>query len=171
MPKGLRERELSFFWDVTQRGFLVSYRRVGTFYRSHRTGTLFRIVGNYQSTLWNIPEERRFHLHRGRSLKSHLTTIFHYGLCGNKSIRLPCVTRCKGPVFLELVMCFNISRGLRYRQKLSIYCNVVISYARHLVVIVICFPMLVPYGLLQSLGTVSKPATVHKFVERNCECG
>jgi hypothetical protein len=28
-------------------------------------------VGNYQSTLRNIPEDLRPHLHRGESLKSH----------------------------------------------------------------------------------------------------
>jgi len=77
----------------------------------------------------------------------------------------------KGPVFLELVICFDIFPGLRYRQKLSIYCNIVISYARHLVVIAICFSVLVPYGLFQSLGTVGEPVAGHRFVEINCECG
>ena len=31
--------------------------------------------------------------------------------------------------------------------------------------------MLVPYGCFQSFGTVGKPATIHRFVERYCECG
>jgi len=36
--------------------------------------TLFRNVGNYQSTLRNIPEERRSHSHRGGSLQSRHRT-------------------------------------------------------------------------------------------------
>ena len=74
-------------------------------------------------------------------------------------------------MFLELVMCCDILPRLRYRHKLSIYCNIVISYARHLVVIAICFSVLVPYGLFQSLGTVGKPVAFHRFVEINGECG
>ena len=74
-------------------------------------------------------------------------------------------------MFLELVMCFDIFPRLRYRHKLSIYCNIVISYARHLVVIAICFSVLVPYGLYQSLRTVGKLVAVHSFMEINCECG
>ena len=35
------------------------------------TYRLSRSVGNYQSTLRKIPEERRFNPHRGGSLKSH----------------------------------------------------------------------------------------------------
>ena len=36
---------------------------------------LSRDVGNYQSTLHNIPEERGSHLHRGRSLRSYIRNL------------------------------------------------------------------------------------------------
>jgi hypothetical protein len=39
------------------------------------TARLSRNVGNYHSTLRNIPEERRSNLHRGGSLKSRLPTF------------------------------------------------------------------------------------------------
>ena len=35
---------------------------------------LSRNVGNYQSTLRNVPEERIFHFHHGESLKSRFLT-------------------------------------------------------------------------------------------------
>jgi hypothetical protein len=38
------------------------------------TDRLCRNVGNYQSTLRNIPEERRSYLHRSGSLKSRTAT-------------------------------------------------------------------------------------------------
>jgi len=46
---------LPLFWDVTQRWLVISYRRFVKVYWSRK-------VGNYQSTLCNIPEERRPHL-------------------------------------------------------------------------------------------------------------
>ena len=50
----------------------VSEQPICPFFRSQEVqGNLSRNVGNNQSTLRNIPEERRSHLHRGRSLKSH----------------------------------------------------------------------------------------------------
>jgi hypothetical protein len=74
----------AFFWDITQPR--VVYRRLGTTYRSHlqvsrspwtawplRMGPIRcpeTSVQNYHSTLSNIPEERRSHLQRDRSLKS-----------------------------------------------------------------------------------------------------
>jgi hypothetical protein len=69
----------SILWDVTQRWYVLIYRRFGTHYKSSRvslltledrTDRLFRkSVTNYQSTLRNMAEGRRSHLHRGRSLK------------------------------------------------------------------------------------------------------
>jgi hypothetical protein len=74
----------SLLWDVTQSKLVGSYRRFGATYRSHIQGSsliledwtnmLLRNIGNYQSTLRNIPEERRSHLHRGGNLKSCKTT-------------------------------------------------------------------------------------------------
>ena len=64
----------ALFWDVTQRGMVIWYRRVGTTYRSHLggqevsdlkmgpTGCPKTSVSNYHSTLRNIPEERRCHI-------------------------------------------------------------------------------------------------------------
>jgi len=78
------------FWDVRQHRLAVIYRRFGTNFRHHlqessiprRTledviDTLSRNVGNYQSTLRNTPEERRFHLHLGRSLKPQHSAELH----------------------------------------------------------------------------------------------
>jgi len=50
----------SLFWDISQRRLAVSHRR------SHRqrSASPETSVTNYQSTLRNIPEERRSHLHR-----------------------------------------------------------------------------------------------------------
>ena len=65
----------SFFWNVTQRGMVFSYRRFETTYRTHLQATSSQrmvwplvmeqigcpetSVTNYQSTLRNIPEDRR----------------------------------------------------------------------------------------------------------------
>jgi hypothetical protein len=77
-PTGIGMRS-SFFWDVTQRRLVVSYRRFGTTYWPISNGqAVLKIrprccpetsAANYQSTLRNIPEERRSHLYGGeRSL-------------------------------------------------------------------------------------------------------
>jgi hypothetical protein len=68
MFRNLYMRSL-LFWDVTQPIVIVRYRRFGSKFRSHLQGssltlqdvtdTLPRNVGNYESTLRNIPEERR----------------------------------------------------------------------------------------------------------------
>jgi hypothetical protein len=74
------------FWYITQRWVVVLYRRLGTTYRSHLQVTLTcwiswplkmgpigspeTLAQNLHSTLCNIPEERRSHLHRGGRLKS-----------------------------------------------------------------------------------------------------
>ena len=62
----------SLFWEFTQRRLVVCYRRFGTTYRSIFKGQAVQedLVTNYQSTLRNIPEERRSHLYRGGSPKS-----------------------------------------------------------------------------------------------------
>ena len=79
----------SLFRYVTQRRLVISYRRFGTNYRSHLQGStcprslnsltledktkgLSRNVDDYWSTLRNIPEERRCHLHRGGGLKARI---------------------------------------------------------------------------------------------------
>ena len=53
------------FWDVPQRRFIDGCRRFGMIYLSHLledgTDMLCRNVGNYQSTLRNIPEVRTSH--------------------------------------------------------------------------------------------------------------
>jgi hypothetical protein len=78
------------FWDVTQRRLVVCYRRFGTTCPSHIQGSrsprrtsawplkMGQIVcpetsAKYQSTLRNIPEERRSHLHRVGCLESRIT--------------------------------------------------------------------------------------------------
>ena len=85
----------ALFWDITQRRVLNLYRRFGTTYRSHlqvsrskrrklysRTSwpVKMRQIGcpetsaqNYHSSLRNIPDKLRPHLHGGRILKSHIT--------------------------------------------------------------------------------------------------
>jgi hypothetical protein len=77
----------ALFWYVTRLRLVIGYWRFRTAYRSHiqRASSLdcliiedgsdrvSRNVGkNYQSTLCNIPEERRFQIHCGGSLKSRL---------------------------------------------------------------------------------------------------
>jgi len=70
------------FGDVTQLLLVVSYLRFGTAYRSHlqRSSSPLKMgptdcsetsLINYHTKLRSIPEERRHHLHRERSLKSH----------------------------------------------------------------------------------------------------
>ena len=83
----------SFFWDVTQRGLVVtdaSGQTVGIILKDEgvkddllRSLTLedgidrlFRNVGNHQSTLCNIPEELICHLPRGRDLKSRREILY-----------------------------------------------------------------------------------------------
>ena len=77
------------FWDVTQRrlvvsdvlGHLSSYicNGQGVFLDclilEDGTDRFSQHVGNYHSTLSNIPEERRSHLYRGASLKWRITHI------------------------------------------------------------------------------------------------
>jgi len=75
----------ALFWDVTHRRliFLPTFRYILSVpswkIKSSWTtwpvkmgliGCSIPFVANYQSTLRNIPDERRPHLHRGRSLKS-----------------------------------------------------------------------------------------------------
>jgi hypothetical protein len=65
----------SILRDVTQRKLIASYRRFGTNFRSKIQGQEVKIYPetsetNYQSTLCNIPEDRRSRLHRGGSPKS-----------------------------------------------------------------------------------------------------
>jgi hypothetical protein len=72
------------FWDVTQRILVVSYRRFGSTCPKYclkdcldledGTERLFGNVGE-KSTLRNIPEERRPHLHRGGSPKGCLFCV------------------------------------------------------------------------------------------------
>jgi hypothetical protein len=85
----------ALFWDITQRRGIIPHRCFGTTYGSHRprsrsprrrsdfltledgTGRLSRTSArNYHCTLRIIPEERRFHLHRGRSLQSRILLFY-----------------------------------------------------------------------------------------------
>jgi hypothetical protein len=61
-------RDLRSFSDFTQGKMVNSYRRFGTTYRSR----LSKSLTVYLSTLRNIPEERRSHLHRDGSPKSRV---------------------------------------------------------------------------------------------------
>jgi hypothetical protein len=104
-------------WDATQHRLVVNYRHFGTKYRSQlqgssspKTGLLDlddvkdmlsrNVVTDYQSTLRDIPEEQRSHLHSGRSLKSHmLINVLNYELipisvCMFKSLLLIPVLWC-----------------------------------------------------------------------------
>jgi hypothetical protein len=75
----------ALFWDITRRRVVTVHRRFGTTYRSHLHGSRVRVlftvkmvqircpetsVNNYHTTPRNIPEERRYHQHRGGNLKS-----------------------------------------------------------------------------------------------------
>jgi hypothetical protein len=70
-----KEIRLALFWVVTQRMFVLVYWRFGLVYQSHlqgQYGVKMGLIGchetsvnNYQSTLHNIREERRFQLHHG----------------------------------------------------------------------------------------------------------
>ena len=91
----------ALFWGLTQQKLVIPYRRFGTTYLSHLQGSGSSLVPSsrvivstsggltwplkmgpigcpetsvrsYQSTLRKIPEESRYHLHRGGSLKSHI---------------------------------------------------------------------------------------------------
>jgi hypothetical protein len=80
--KPIRESRSSLFWDFTQRRLVVSNRRLGLTYPSQlqRSSLTFpdgtdRLSRN-QSTLRNIPEEQRSHLHRGGNLKWPILELF-----------------------------------------------------------------------------------------------
>jgi hypothetical protein len=74
----------SLFWDGKQRKLVVtdvSGQPIGPIFKGqsvqefcltleNESDRLPRNGGNYQSTLHNIPEELRSHLHHGQSLKS-----------------------------------------------------------------------------------------------------
>ena len=52
--------EMLFCWDVAKNRLVVNYRRfMDRFILEDGTDWLSRYVGNYQSILRNIPEERR----------------------------------------------------------------------------------------------------------------
>jgi hypothetical protein len=73
----------ALFWDITWRRVVIIYRRFGTTYRSHLLESEVRkeplkmapircpetSANNYHTTPPNIPEQRRYHQHRGGSLK------------------------------------------------------------------------------------------------------
>ena len=73
----------SFFWYVTQRMFVVRGQSVGPFSKKGLLGCPETSVISYQSTLRNIPEERKSHYQPILSALFHSTTIcmyvvFHY---------------------------------------------------------------------------------------------
>jgi hypothetical protein len=79
----------ALFWDVMQRRVIILDRCFGTNYRSHLQGSRplkMRPIGcpetsvkDYQSTLCNIPEERRSHQHRDGNLKSRIVQTYFLG--------------------------------------------------------------------------------------------
>jgi hypothetical protein len=73
-------RSSLFFWDVTQRTLSVtdvSGQSIDPIFQDleDETDSLSQNVGDYQSTLRNIPEERRPHLRRGGGLISRLFSL------------------------------------------------------------------------------------------------
>jgi hypothetical protein len=65
-------------------------RRVEWYFRtdfSRPISVLSSRVKNYQSTLRKIPEECRFHLYRGGSLKSRILNVFEKGVLRKTSRR------------------------------------------------------------------------------------
>jgi hypothetical protein len=93
------KRLSAFFWNVTQRRFVVSYRCCGTTYRSQLQAygsyslvleeRITRLsetsVINHQSTLRNIPEKR----------KSHSKPFFHLYFIQPQFVRIFCFTTFK----------------------------------------------------------------------------
>ena len=82
----------AFFWVITQRVVLISYRRFGTAYRSHSRGSriqkLFWMrpsgypetsVRNYHYLLRKNPEERSSQLLDGGTLKSCVVSVLNIG--------------------------------------------------------------------------------------------
>ena len=65
--RSVRNLRTALFWVITQRLMVITYRRFGT---TFGTGSPETMVRNYHYSLRNYPEERRFHLFRGGSLKS-----------------------------------------------------------------------------------------------------
>ena len=71
---------IAFFWAITQRVVVISYRRFGTTYRYHfqcpskvgPIGCSETSVTNYHYSLRNNPEEHIFHLLRGGNVKSRI---------------------------------------------------------------------------------------------------
>jgi hypothetical protein len=99
---------LSLFWDVTQRRFVVIYRRFVATYRSHlnykktsrtvwplkmeQIGCPETWVTNYKSTMGNTPEERRSHLHGGGSQISRKTQ----DIIRKRRFKLTCIINLEG---------------------------------------------------------------------------
>jgi hypothetical protein len=122
------QRGSSLFWDVTQRRLVISYRRFGTTYRfhlqrsskprflldylTHEDGSdrLSRNVGNYQSTLRNIPEERR------SDMNLHYTQKTNTGERTASSVAmLQLIQRFSFPVFCHMGL-------MPHTSITSIYC-------------------------------------------------
>ena len=87
----------ALFWDITQRRLVILYQRFGTTYRSHLQGQEVQkdnfldfltfegcpetSLQNYQSTLRNIPQERRSQCHFIHH-RSHMDCLGQPGFCG-----------------------------------------------------------------------------------------
>jgi hypothetical protein len=91
LPQITHGLRYAVFWNFTQCNLVLCCRRFRRTYLCHFQGTAWPLkmgriccvemsVTNYQSTLRNIPEERRSLLHRGGSLKS-----YPHGLTWNQS--------------------------------------------------------------------------------------
>jgi len=80
----------AIFWDNLQRRVVLLYLSFGTIYWSHLPQSISFLdsskmesigcpetsVWKHQSTLWNIPEERRSHLRHGWGLKSRTNVLW-----------------------------------------------------------------------------------------------
>ena len=78
----LRSEDWWLVTDVSEHLIGPVFKRQGSVLLGLRTledGTdrFYRNVGNYQSMLRNVLEERSSHLHRGGSLKSPIVNIFN----------------------------------------------------------------------------------------------
>jgi hypothetical protein len=93
----------TLFWNVTQRRFVVSYRRFRTTYLSHLQGSSSPVT-SYQSTPLHIQEERRSHWHRGGSLKSRKAIRHSISLTLNH----PCFFKLN---YLEIVTLYMINKN------------------------------------------------------------
>jgi len=61
----------TLFWVITQRAVVISYRRFGTTYRSHR------LEGGTDMLYWQVPHKPPFHLSQ-HSINQWRINVFFY---------------------------------------------------------------------------------------------